>query len=77
MVTLCMTLEELKQLEDFFANAEPQKVPIYLNEATIITDYKHFLESHFLPLRLNPDAKVNAPLVHRLKMLKLLIESNA
>ncbi|MBB6238377.1 hypothetical protein HDC90_003010 [Pedobacter sp. AK013] len=71
-----MTILEVQQLEDFFAQAGKQQVPIYLNQATIITDYAHFLESHFMPLRLNPDAKVNLPLIHRLKILKLLIESN-
>ncbi|KRT13687.1 hypothetical protein ASU31_23365 [Pedobacter ginsenosidimutans] len=72
-----MTIQEIQQLEDFFTQAGKQQVPIYLNQATIITDYAHFLESHFMPLKLNPDAKVNLPLIHRLKMLKLLIESNA
>jgi len=71
-----MTIQEVQQLEDFFAQAGKQQVPIYLNQATVITNYAHFLESHFMPLRLNPDAKVNLPLIHRLKMLKLLIESN-
>jgi hypothetical protein len=72
-----MTIQEIQQLEDFFTQAGKQQVPIYLNQATVITDYTHFLESHFMPLKLNPDAKVNLPLIHRLKMLKLLIESNA
>ncbi|TBO41810.1 DUF6965 family protein [Pedobacter kyonggii] len=72
-----MTIQEIQQLEDFFTQAGKQEVPIYLNQATVITDYGHFLESHFMPLKLNPDAKVNLPLIHRLKMLKLLIESNA
>ncbi|WP_343521662.1 hypothetical protein [Pedobacter sp.] len=71
-----MTIQEIQQLEDFFNQAGKQQVPIYLNQATVITDYEHFLESHFTPLKLNPDAKVNQPLIHRLKMLKLLIESN-
>ncbi|MBO9675692.1 MAG: hypothetical protein J7577_19750 [Sphingobacteriaceae bacterium] len=71
-----MTTEEIQQLEDFFTQAGKQQVPIYLNQATVITDYAHFLESHFTPLKLNPDAKVNLPLIHRLKLLKLLIESN-
>lgn len=71
-----MTIQEIQQLEDFFAQAGKQQVPIYLNEATVITDYDHFLESHLMPLKLNPDAKVNLPITHRLKMLKLLIESN-
>lgn len=72
-----MTIPEIQQLEDFFTQAGKQQVPIYLNQATIITDYEHFLESHFMPLKQNPDAKVNLPLIHRLKLLKLLIESNA
>ncbi|MGN7989324.1 DUF6965 family protein [Pedobacter sp. 22226] len=72
-----MTIPEIQQLEDFFAQAGKQQVPIYLNEATVITDYEHFLESHLTPLKANPEAKVNIPIIHRLKMLKLLIESNA
>ena len=72
-----MTLQELQQLEDFFTDAGKPQVPIYLNEATVITDYDYFLESHFLPLKQNLDSKVNQPLLHRLKMLKLLVEANA
>ena len=72
-----MTLQELQQLEDFFIKAGKQPVPIYLNEATVITDYDYFLESHLMPLKLNIDSKVNQPLIYRLKLLKLLIEANA
>ncbi|MCX2574915.1 DUF6965 family protein [Pedobacter sandarakinus] len=72
-----MTLQDIQQLEDFFAQAGKQEVPIFLNEATVITDYDYFLESHFTPLKQNPDAKVSQPIIYRLKLLKLLIEANA
>ncbi|KQS34426.1 hypothetical protein [Pedobacter sp. Leaf194] len=71
-----MTREEISQLEDFFANAPKQATPIYLNEATVIENYDHFLESHFTPLRLNPESRVNQPLIWRLKALKLIVEAN-
>lgn len=72
-----MSIEEIQRLEDFFANAGKQPVPIYLNQATEITDYDHFLQSHFQPLKANPTSKVNQPLLHRLKALKLIVEANA
>ena len=72
-----MTMQELQELEDFFTNAGKQQVPIYLNQATEITDYEYFLQSHFQPLKADLTSKVNQPLIYRLKMLKLLIESNA
>ncbi|RDC57943.1 hypothetical protein DU508_03040 [Pedobacter chinensis] len=72
-----MTMQELQELEDFFRNAGKQQVPIYLNQATEITDYDLFLQSHFHPLKANLTAKVNQPLIERLKTLKLIIESNA
>ncbi|WP_316829691.1 DUF6965 family protein [Pedobacter aquatilis] len=71
-----MTIAELNELETFFANAEKQATPIYLNEATIITDYDHFLESHLAPLRHDLESKVNQPLIWRLKALKLIVEAN-
>ncbi|UKT65864.1 DUF6965 family protein [Pedobacter mucosus] len=72
-----MTAIEFQKLEDFFLNAEKQQTPIYLNQATVINDYEHFLQSHLGPLRLDSASKVNQPLIWRLKTLKLLIESNA
>ncbi|TCD12097.1 hypothetical protein EZ449_03510 [Pedobacter frigidisoli] len=72
-----MTLEEIQQLEDFFTKAGKQPVPIYLNQATEITDYDVFLQSHFQPLKANPNSKVNQPLLYRLKALKLIVEANA
>ncbi|KLT63771.1 hypothetical protein [Pedobacter sp. BMA] len=72
-----MTMQELQELEDFFNNAGKQPVPIFLNDATEITDYELFLQSHIQPLKADIGAKVYQPLIHRLKMLKLLIESNA
>ncbi len=72
-----MTVQELQELEDFFAQAGKQQVPIFLNQATEITDYDYFLQSHFQPLKANLTSKVNQPLIHRLKALKLIIEANA
>ncbi|WP_230383838.1 DUF6965 family protein [Pedobacter endophyticus] len=69
-------MQELLALEDFFTKAGKQQVPIFLNQATEITDYDYFLQSHFQPLKADLTSKVNQPLVHRLKMLKLLIEAN-
>lgn len=71
-----MTAEEFKALEDFFVQAGKQAVPIYLNQATEITDYEHFLQSHLIPLRTNLHARVNQPLIYRLQTLKLIIEAN-
>lgn len=72
-----MTIEEVQKLEEFFANADKQATPIYLNEATVINDYEHFLESHFAPLRIDATSRVNQPLIWRLKTLKLIEEANA
>lgn len=72
-----MTPIEFQKLEEFFAKAEKQQTPIFLNQATIINDYELFLESHLGPLRLDAESKVNQPLIWRLKTLKLIIESNA
>ncbi|WP_410494151.1 DUF6965 family protein [Chryseobacterium sp. G0201] len=47
-----------------------------LNNATRVNDYEKFLDSHFSPLKANPDTKINQPLLIRLKQMKLLIESN-
>jgi len=72
-----MTIEEVNKLEAFFQNAGKQATPIYLNEATIINNYEHFLESHFTPLKADPSSRVNQPLLWRLRTLKLLVEANA
>ncbi|WP_231463673.1 MULTISPECIES: hypothetical protein [unclassified Pedobacter] len=67
----------IPELEEYFKSVEKPVTPLLLNPATIINDYEHFLESHFAPLRKDPDSRVNQPLLWRLKALKLLIESNA
>ncbi|KQR70138.1 hypothetical protein [Pedobacter sp. Leaf176] len=72
-----MTIEEVNELEAFFQKADKQATPIYLNEATVINNYEHFLESHFAPLKENPSARVNQPLIWRLRTLKLLVEANS
>ena len=72
-----MTIEEVNRLEEFFASAEKQATPIYLNQATVINNYDHFLESHLTPLKIDPTSRVNQPLIWRLKALKLIVEANA
>lgn len=67
----------ITELEQYFKTAEKPKEPIMLNPSTIINDYEHFLESHFAPLRTEPESRVNQPLLWRLKAMKLLIESNS
>ena len=68
-----MTIPELEQ---WFKKVEMPATPLYLNPATKINDINYFLESHFGPLRLDPDNRINQPLSDRLLDLKLLIESN-
>jgi len=72
-----MTREEVQKLEDFFTQADKQATPIYLDAATVINNYEHFLESHFAPLKIDATTKVNQPLIWRLKALKLIVEANA
>ena len=52
----------IQELEEWFRNAPKPDMPVYLDAATKVNDYAHFLESHFAPLRANPDSKVNQPL---------------
>ncbi|WP_131536636.1 DUF6965 family protein [Pedobacter nototheniae] len=66
----------IAELEEYFKNAPKLEEPLFLNPATKINNIDHFLESHFAPLRINPDSRVNQSLLFRLKALKLLIESN-
>jgi len=67
----------IAELEEWFRNAPKPDMPVYLDNATKVNDYHHFLESHFGPLRINPDSKVNQPLLWRLEAMKLVIESNS
>jgi len=67
----------ITELEEWFRNAPKPDMPVYLNNATKVNNYEHFLESHFAPLRINPDSKVNQPLLWRLQAMKLVIESNS
>jgi len=66
----------VQELEDWFKNNELPKAPIMLFPGTVISDLDKFLEVHFAALKANPDSKANVPVWHRLKALKLLIESN-
>lgn len=68
-----MTLQEL---ETWFKNVELPTAPIMLLPGTTILDVDQFLESHFIPLRSNPDALTNKPILDRLYAFKLLVESN-
>jgi len=71
-----MTTTEVQQLEEWFKNAPKPDMPVFLNAAVEVTDYDVFLESHFIPLRTKPEAKINAPILLRLQQMKLIIESN-
>jgi len=51
-------------------------MPVFLNAAVEVTDYDLFMESHFIPLRTKPDAKINVPIIFRLQQMKLIIECN-
>ncbi|WP_316739238.1 DUF6965 family protein [Pedobacter aquatilis] len=67
----------INELEEWFTNAPKPDMPVYLNAATKVNDYDHFLKSHFGPLKANPVSKVNQPLLWRLQQMKLVIESNS
>ncbi|RZK17232.1 MAG: hypothetical protein EOO43_13695 [Flavobacterium sp.] len=66
----------LNELEDWFQNTQLPEAPILLNPSTKIDNVQHFLDSHFYALKLNPNSKINEPLLDRLLAFKLLIESN-
>lgn len=66
----------VQELEDWFKSVELPKPPIMLFPGTEIADLDKFLEVHFAALKANPDSKANVPVWHRLRALKLLIESN-
>lgn len=66
----------VQELEDWFKSVELPKPPIMLFPGTEITDVDKFLDVHFAALKANPDSKANVPVWHRLRALKLLIESN-
>lgn len=71
-----MTLQEVDELENWFKSVELPKPPVMLFPGTEIADVNKFLEVQFISLRNNPESKTNAPVIYRLKALKLLIESN-
>jgi hypothetical protein len=72
-----MTIQEVAQLEEWFTNNEVPKGETMLFPGTTISDMDKFLETSFLSLKNDPASKANAPVIYRLKMLKLLIEANA
>jgi hypothetical protein len=67
---------KVQELEEWFAKVELPKAPVMLLPGTTILDVDKFLESHFSPIRTEPDAIVNKPIWDRLYAFKLLIESN-
>ncbi len=66
----------LNELEAWFQHTPLPEAPILLNPSTRINNIEQFLESHFYPLKLSPNSKINEPLLDRLLAFKLLIESN-
>ena len=66
----------IAELEAWFQTTELPPAPVMLNPSTKINDVKLFLDSHFYPLKLNPNSKITQPLLDRLLDFKLLIESN-
>ncbi|MBO9676303.1 MAG: hypothetical protein J7577_22875 [Sphingobacteriaceae bacterium] len=71
-----MTLQEVFELEEWLKNVELPKPPVMLFPGTDITDVNKFIEVQFISLKNDPNSKNNAPVIYRLKALKLLIESN-
>jgi len=69
-----MTLEEL---EDWYRTAPAPQMPVFLNEATEVTDYQLFVSSHFEGLKASTPEKIKAPLMKRLLEMKLVIEANS
>jgi hypothetical protein len=66
----------IQELEHWFTTVELPQAPLYLETSTKVNDVNKFLESHFYALKLNPNSKINQPLLDRLFAFKLLIESN-
>lgn len=66
----------IQELEDWYRTATAPEMPVYLNAATKVNDYAHFVNSHFEGLKAAPNEFVKAPLMKRLLDMKLLIEAN-
>ena len=66
----------IAELEAWFKTVEMPAAPILLNPSTKINDIKQFLDSHFYSLKIDPNSKINQPILDRLLDFKLLIESN-
>lgn len=66
-----MTLQEL---EDYFANAPHPLMPIYLNAATKVNDYKAFVDSHIQGIKACENPKIKQILIDRLMDFKLLMD---
>lgn len=56
-----MTLQEIDDLEARIYGLEMPKAPFELWPGTVITEIEQFLETQFISLRFNPDAKVSLP----------------
>ena len=64
---------EILELERFFSGITPPPVPIRLNVCTVITDYKLFIESHFITAKQYNRKRYYSPCLHRLKELKQIL----
>jgi hypothetical protein len=67
---------DINKLEEWFKNASAPQMPVYLNEATKVNDYKLFVDSHFEGIKAAPTDFTKAPLLDRLLKMKILIEAN-
>ncbi len=63
------------ELEEYFKSIQLPSGPIQLNPSATIADVRHFLNSHFGPLKTDGETTVNLPLKHRLIELKELLEN--
>ena len=62
------------ELETWFKKTELPETPLELFPGTVITDMQLFLNSHFIPLRNDPNGANNDAHLYRLKALKAVIE---
>ncbi|MCY1520370.1 hypothetical protein D9M68_551450 [compost metagenome] len=68
-----MTIHEL---EEWFKNAPAPEMPVYLNNATKVTDYELFVSSHFEGLKAAGSEYTRTPLHERLMQMKIIIEAS-
>lgn len=70
-----MTLQEIDDLKARIYGLEMPKAPFELWPGTVITEIEQFLETQFISLRFNPDAKVSLPCLWRLERFIELVEA--